>query len=156
MWGYMTATAGTSGNVATFYIDNTDGTPETYGLHCGYDSAVVDCDVAGSVYVDGWGSVTVNVSFTTGSSGVGGVRLMVGSEEGDYQVTVLDPHETPVVVATSGGNMRDVTKCVADCFENVLTYSAPAYMSRDVARAVSLVYRSDLTPNFDPEIMSVR
>jgi YD repeat-containing protein len=38
--------------------------------------------------------------------------------------------------------MRDVAQCVADCFESTLAYSTPAYISLDVPRSVTLLYRS--------------
>jgi RHS repeat-associated protein len=42
------------------------------------------------------------------------------------------------------GGYRDVSKCVADCFDVVAKYSTPAYYSADIARSVQLIYRSSL------------
>jgi RHS repeat-associated protein len=36
----------------------------------------------------------------------------------------------------------DVSQCVADCFETTFGYSTPAYISLDVPRSVTLLYRS--------------
>ncbi len=54
------------------------------------------------------------------------------------------PDHAPAVLnmATNPGDFSDPSKCVMDCFENVFTYSMPSYVSRDVERGVTLVYRS--------------
>lgn len=38
---------------------------------------------------------------------------------------------------------RDVSRCIADCFEAVAQYSTPTYTSLDASRGVTLMYRSD-------------
>jgi len=40
------------------------------------------------------------------------------------------------------GKLRDPSLCAVQCFEAVASYSTPAYVSLDQARAVTLVYRS--------------
>jgi RHS repeat-associated protein len=47
-----------------------------------------------------------------------------------------------VSIAPQGLERRDVSLCIADCFESTLSYSTPAYVSRDVPRSVTLLYRS--------------
>lgn len=57
--------------------------------------------------------------------------------------TYVPPKASPVVsLAPQDSDFGNPAWCVADCFENVKTYATPAYTSLDVARGVTLMYRS--------------
>lgn len=50
--------------------------------------------------------------------------------------------QNPVLSTTPhNGDNRDVSLCVADCFDGVLAYSTPAYVSMGTPRSVTLLYR---------------
>src|ERR1051325_512503 len=88
------------------------------------------------------GSVTV--TFNVGAPGTGVLTLSASGNAGDngsYNVTVLS--NGPVIsLAAHDGDYRDVTKCVAACFDAVAGYSTPSYFSWDAPHSVQLVYRS--------------
>jgi len=49
----------------------------------------------------------------------------------------------PVVsTVQTNGDYRDVSKCIAECFDAVASYTTPPYISADVPHSVPLVYRS--------------
>lgn len=64
-------------------------------------------------------------------------------------------------LAPHNGENRDVALCIEDCFDAVVGYSTPAYVSLDAPRSASLVYRAsqahpvstvqvDVTDDFSP------
>lgn len=70
-------------------------------------------------------------------------------------------------VSMNNGENIDPSRCVAQCFEVVKTLTTPAYISRDVPRSVTLMYRSgraaprghvyfDLTPTLTPKPVKAR
>jgi RHS repeat-associated protein len=143
--GGITAATYSNGNVVTFFIQNTDWNAEYYSLYCWTGGSVSSCSSAGSVYVDGYGAAWVDVTYSTSYAGAGTVGLWVGGfgEGGWYDITVADAMSPPTIsLAPHNGTLRDVSRCVADCFENTLSYSTPAYISLDVPRSVTLMYRS--------------
>jgi RHS repeat-associated protein len=91
---------------------------------------------------------SIPVTFWTGGVGTGRVRIKVyksggtPSDSGWYNVTVTSPYQPATLALAQYGWSRDVGRCVANCFENVQSYSTPAYTSVDVARSLTLVYRS--------------
>lgn len=54
----------------------------------------------------------------------------------------LMPLRAQLTVSAKSADMIDPARCVADCFEATHAYSAPAYVSKDVARTTTLLYRS--------------
>jgi len=92
--------------------------------------------------------VSVTVDFAGGTSdGPGTLTLAAKNTSGttlassSVAVTVSKPLPT-VSAAPHLGDRRDVSQCVADCFESTFAYSTPAYVSLDVPRSVTLLYRS--------------
>ena len=144
--GSLTVVVNTTGNHAVFEVDNTDANPENYSLSCVVSSPVTSCDSPPSVFVDGNSSAVVDVLFATGGTGIGGVTLFVGglggSSPGHYDVTVQQARIAPTIANMSGGDVRDVSRCVNNCFENVKSYTTPSYVSLDVPRSTTLLYRS--------------
>jgi RHS repeat-associated protein len=61
-----------------------------------------------------------------------------------YQYTTPPSDKLYPVVSTAphNGENRDVSLCVAQCFDAVLSYATPAYITMDTPRSVTLVYRS--------------
>jgi hypothetical protein len=95
-------------------------------------------------------SMMITVSLTGGAST--GTRTLtlaakntsnVTQATASVTVTVNQAPQGPVVsLSPHRGDMRDVSQCVADCFESTLAYTTPAYVSLDVPRSVTLLYRS--------------
>ena len=91
-------------------------------------------------------SSTVTVSYTAASTGgTGEVRLhaenqgAIYEDEGWINVTVA---QNPMIsLGPHNGDNRDVSLCIADCFDALLSYSTPAYVSMGTARSVTLLYR---------------
>jgi RHS repeat-associated protein len=95
--------------------------------------------------------VTVTATFTGGlASGTGTLTIAAKNASTGLQlaassvtVTVTGAGNPPTVnTAYHTGDRIDTGLCLADCFETTFGYSTPAYISRDVPRSVSLLYRS--------------
>ena len=123
-----------SGN--TYFID----------MYC--DGIVVTgcSSTIGSSFTGMRGSIPVNI--WTGGVGTGRVRIKVyksggtPSDSGWYNVTVTSPYQPATLAIAQNSVLRDVGRCVANCFENVQSYSTSAYATINVARNVTLMYRS--------------
>lgn len=61
-----------------------------------------------------------------------------GSSSASY--TYDDPPQ--VDLTPHNGEYRDVAKCAVDCFDASVSWSTPAYFSRDRARSLAFLYRS--------------
>lgn len=62
-----------------------------------------------------------------------------------YRDVVYILAENPVISTTPhNGANRDLSRCIADCFDAVMGYSTPSYQSFGASRSLSLVYRSSL------------
>jgi RHS repeat-associated protein len=93
---------------------------------------------------------TITVSFSGGASAGSGTLTLAakntsGSTLASSSVTVtVNAAPTGPTVSTSPhrGDVRDVSQCIADCFESTLSFTTPAYISLDVPRSVTLLYRS--------------
>jgi hypothetical protein len=101
-----------------------------------------------SVSIPSGASIGIVVNFTGGTSaGTGTITLAAKNTSGStlasrsITVTVAQPLPT-VSAAPHLGDRRDVSMCVADCFESTFSFSTPAYISLDVPRSVTLLYRS--------------
>lgn len=144
---YSTMTAATNSSAdAWFEVDNTDFNPENYSLYCYVTYPVTSCSAPWSVYVDGYGSASVDVIITTTVAGVGGVSLsaggMVGGADGHYDVTVQEARIAPTIAIVSGGDIRDVSRCISNCFEKTMSFAPAPYMSMNAPRTITLMYRS--------------
>ncbi|GJG89822.1 hypothetical protein tb265_50030 [Gemmatimonadetes bacterium T265] len=65
------------------------------------------------------------------------------SQTQSFAVNAASRAHPLISVRPHEGSNRDVSRCAASCFDAVATVSTPAYTSLDVARGVSLVYRSN-------------
>ena len=148
--GPLTEPARASGLTATWEFQNTGSTSQTLNLSCyvGGVGEVTSCSVQSSQFLPSHSIIPVTVTFSTGSvSGTGSLTLQAfcGSCSFSYfggpavSVAVNGP-----VVSTvqTNGDYRDVSKCIADCFDAVASYTTPPYISADVPHSVRLVYRS--------------
>src|SRR6266545_6586861 len=91
--GNLTATSG----VATFVITNNLNIDETFDLFCGGGGAVTGCEAPPAVQVQRGGSVSVDVTYSTGAGASGTLSLSAAgeisgeSDDGWYDVTVGSP-----------------------------------------------------------------
>ena len=139
----VTVYANTSGNQVTFNVDNTGICPDGYSFTFTATGSItgVTLDKSFADAPVGYHG-TVTATFSVGTLGTGVLRVSAGgtaSDDGYYNVIVkspvisLDPHN---------GDYRDVTKCVANCFDAVASYTTPPYYSWDTPHSVQLLYRS--------------
>jgi len=156
----------------TFLITNAGYYSDTYTITCG-GTAGVTCTgtSAPSVTLNSGASMSVVAYYTTGSPATGTLTLTASStghtsDGGRYTVPIVT---VAIDLTPHNGEYRDVTKCVAECFDATARYTTPAYVSLDQTRAVTLVYRSsqarptgvvqvDVTDNTAPApgMMSIR
>ena len=61
-YGTMTAPSNTTGNYASFEVDNTDWNAESYSLYCWVNGSVTSCNAPYSVYVDGYGAALKRIA----------------------------------------------------------------------------------------------
>jgi RHS repeat-associated protein len=109
-------------------------------------------------------STTITVSFTGGASAGSGTLTLaakntnnVTEASSSVTVTVNTAPQGPLVsLSPHRGDMRDVSQCIADCFETTLDFTTPAYMSLDVPRSVTLLYRSGRARPFGRLSLDVR
>jgi RHS repeat-associated protein len=102
-------------------------------------------------YLSAGSSMPVSVLFAAGMTpGSGWFTLKAWDQSNNsfmasYTVNVTvtaDPNAPTVSLAPHLGDRRDVSQCVADCFESTLSYTLPAYISLDVPRSATMLYRS--------------
>lgn len=88
-------------------------------------------------------TTTVLVTYDVGSGG-GNVYMRASSnvsDQGWYVVTAA--FNGPIIsLLPHNGDDRDVSKCVEDCFDGVMSYATVPYYSSNVARSIQLTYRS--------------
>jgi RHS repeat-associated protein len=91
--------------------------------------------------------MTDTVTYSVGAPGVGVLTLNVyygsGYSWGTYNVTALGPRPVVQVLERFQGT-RQVTKCVADCFDALVGYGTRPYYSQDMPHSIQLVYRSSV------------
>lgn len=64
-----------------------------------------------------------------------------GTSQASY---TLDDRRAPLLdLGFHNGDNLDMRRCVLDCLDGVVSYTTPAYFSRDRARAVTLMHRSE-------------
>jgi RHS repeat-associated protein len=103
-----------------------------------------------SVFLPSLTSTTITVNFTGGAAaGTGTITLRANNTSGtqlaasSVTVTVNAAPSGPTVSTTPHrGDAIDVSQCIANCFESTFSYSTPAYISLDMPRSVTLLYRS--------------
>ena len=118
-----------------------NGTPISLSLTL--NSTGTNGTVTGSVRIaSGTNVLTLSISDTRGLSASGSGSLMR-----DPPPPSRPPRAAPAVWASSDPSANDnldKTRCVAQCFDGVLSYSTPPYTSRDTPRSLTLVYRSSM------------
>ena len=142
-----TANANFSSNKDTFTVKNTGGCTDTYTYSATPSGAVtgVTLSQTGTTLPPGYTQVVV-ATYSIGNSpgGTGSVKMTASGTatgSGTFGVTVRT--NGPVISsAPHDGDYRDVTKCVANCFDAVAGYATPPYFSWDAPHSVQLVYRS--------------
>jgi RHS repeat-associated protein len=148
--GSATAGANTTGNTVNFTVKNTGTSIETFDLSCSSFGQVTACTSLSQsrVTLKNGLSTTITAFYNTGNGGSGNVTLDATgeingfSDEGWFNVTVTaPPHLAPGVATAISGDLRDVDRCVINCADNVFTYSTPGYVTMDIERNVTLVYR---------------
>jgi RHS repeat-associated protein len=136
----------TSNHPDTFTVTNTGNCPDTYSFSVSATGPITGITLNKTTASLNPGlSTKVVATYSVTTIGTGRLTLTasasIGGEDdsGFYNVNVtspvisLDPHN---------GDYRDVTKCVASCFDAVAGYNTPPYVSWDTPRSVQLVYRS--------------
>lgn len=148
-----------SSGTVTYTVTNT--TQPSPG--CWY-SVSTSVSATGPVTIDSWSptsftlwygeSATVEVIFSTGSPGSGEITLSAAPDITDpptgmatIQIDVNYPPPPPVgppviSLADYHADYRDLSKCVAACFDAVAAYSTSPYYSTDMPRTIQLLYRS--------------
>lgn len=137
-----------TGDTLTFHVVNTGGSSDTYEFSCGPATTVSCTDIspssaslAPSASTDV--TVTYDPTLESGTQVLSLVALGLSNDDGSYDIPLSDPHTAPLVdVTPHNGENLDVARCVLDCLDATLSYSTPAYFSRDQARSVTLLYRS--------------
>ncbi len=132
-----------TGNTVTFQVANTGTCPDTFDLTYSVTGPITGVSLNPTFIKSG----TVTATYSVGAGGTGRLtvsasgRIGGAGDDGYYNVTV--PYNGPAVsLAPHDGDYRDVTKCVAACFDAVAGYSTPPYFSWDAPHSVHLVYRS--------------
>ncbi len=139
-----------SGLTATWEFQNTGSTSQTLDLSCyvGGVGEVTSCSVQSSQFLPSQSIIPVTVTFSTGSvSGTGSLTLQAFCRSCSFSYfggpAVSVAVNGPVVsTVQTNGDYRDVSKCIADCFDAVASYTTLPYISADVPHSVRLVYRS--------------
>lgn len=146
----------TSGHTVQFSVTNTQYWPEYciawFDLSAGSTGNVSIVSGPGSVGLAYNESVNVTVTYDVGAEGAGTItveRSGYGCDQcGTADITILGVHGPMITIPDYHDRMRDVTRCVVDCFDAVASYSTPPYFSNDQPRSVQLLYRSSLArPN---------
>ena len=136
-----------TGLVKYFDIYNYGQLADTYWLSCA-EAGPVTCDSlsTSSVFVKSKQTKTVTAWYSVGNPGSGHVKLTASGEDIDADsssVTVAIPTTAPnVSLAPWNGAVRDLSACLASCFDKVVGHVAPAYVTLDVPRSFGLVYSS--------------
>jgi RHS repeat-associated protein len=151
--GNGTASVYTYASGSTTFTVRNDGAPLTALFSASICTGnISNCSASPSgTYLSTGASTTVTVSFTAGATaGQGQLRLTARDASDnsvmnyyDISVTVsVDPNAPTLSFSPHLGDRRDVSQCVADCFESTLSFTTPPYISLDVPRSATLLYRS--------------
>jgi RHS repeat-associated protein len=151
--GNGTASVYTNGAGSTTFTVRNDGAPLTALFSASICTGnITNCSASPTgAYLSTGASTTVTVSFTGGTAAGSGQLRLTARDASDnsvmnyYDIAVTvstDPNAPTLDLSPHLGDRRDVSQCIADCFESTLSYTTPAYVSLDVPRSVTLLYRS--------------
>lgn len=135
-----------SGTVS-FTVTNIGDITGTFALSAFCAPPLTSCSPSTTSSSFGAGqSRTITVTFQANTAGTGTVTLVAdyqgGTSTSQASTTVTVNNPLVVDVSPHSGANRDVSQCIADCFEAVYTYSTPPYVSMDAPRSLGLIYRS--------------
>lgn len=137
-----------SGLQYAFNVYNASEVDDFVAFSCQVTGAVTGCSPSPATATVPYGtSIQVVVTFSTGNPGGGRVTLSgfgeVGSDQGYVDMNVAIPNTSPGVALTPySGSAKDLAKCVAACFDQVMTFATPAYVSLNAPRSFGLTYSS--------------
>lgn len=149
--GTKKTAANVTGRTAIFAVLNQGPNDELFTLVCTRSGAVSACSSASSTLIAAGLTKNITVTYSTSAPQLGTLNLKAtgsgGNDTGYFRITVQDstgPTSSSISInsAPQNGEYLDVSRCVASCFDAVLSYSTPAYLSLDISRGVALVYRS--------------
>ena len=146
--GNQTWGTGTFGHKAVFTITNTGTCTDNFSFSYTAGAPLSGVTLSQSSASLGPNqSTTDTATFNTTYSASATLTLTAAgnvgteSDSGYYSVTVTSNGPT-ISLAPHDGDYRDVTKCVAGCFDAVAGYATPPYFSWDAPHSVQLIYRS--------------
>jgi RHS repeat-associated protein len=134
-----------------FSVQNTSGVSITVDASVICDAGETACSVSPlQLILPAGSSKPDTVTYTSGAIGSSGVATFKATLNGQPGVTstgvinVSVPLPLVPVVSTApqNGDNRAPGLCVVACFDAVISYSSPAYISLDAARSVTLFYSS--------------
>jgi len=140
-----------------FYVYNNHSVQAMFYISCyvpPWGGGLKSCSSDSSTVTLGAGqSAQVRVVYTTGAPQIGQLQFSAywpDSAQGDTgRITITVQDQTPptsssisINPAPHNGDYRDVTKCVADCFDATVSYTTPPYFSLDAPRSATFLYRS--------------
>lgn len=149
--GSLNALPNTSGLSASFTLRYTGSTNKTLYLFCYPSGWVSSCSPNQSVMtIPPNMNIPTSATYATGNgAGTGVISFKAcdnsscsqGQDYGSYNVTVAFNGPVVSVVPTNGDD-QDVSKCVQNCFDGVMSYATVPYYSSDVPHSIQLTYRS--------------
>ena len=151
----INASAGSTGNLVAFIVENTSTTTNTYTLTC-LATAAVTCEgvTPASVQLTPGNSRDVDVRFTAGAAGIGKLYLRAsgaGADSGNYAVTVQGQGAPVVALRNHNGDNQDRSHCLTAgageggafvCGDLVVGHGMPGYSTMGRERSLTLVYNS--------------
>lgn len=151
------AAANAAGLTATWLIQNSSSGSVTIWLSCTRVDRLTSCSTPTNIVIPSHSTQPAIVTFATGTPGFGRVNInahtttcppnaCLNYNGGTNRTVQFNQSPTASSISINptphNGEYRDVTKCVADCFDATLSYTTPAYFSLDTPRSVTLIYRS--------------
>jgi RHS repeat-associated protein len=149
--GVKNAIPNQTGLSASFTLRYTGSGNKTLYLFCYPSGSVSSCSPSQTVMtIPPNMDIPTNATWATGAvTGSGVINFKAcdnsscsqGQDYGNYNVTVA--FNGPVIsVLPTNGDDRDISKCVQNCFDGVMSYTTVPYYSSDIPHSVQLTYRS--------------
>jgi RHS repeat-associated protein len=152
--GALNAPENTSGLGAPFQVYNPNPVATTFYFFCAGGGVITGCTDPAPITLAAGATTTVTLIYSTGSntsSGNGGYGQLYlygfdgsgGTEQAWYDITLAGARISPRLDPTPhSGDRLSVGSCVAGCFDAVVSYATPPYISMDAPWSATLVYRS--------------
>ena len=133
-----------SQGIAYFNVVNSGTNFEIFTLTCSSSGGVSCVHDQGGVNLFGGSSYLIGVTFS--SSGPGALALTASGQYSSWSesgtTTIYDPYLIWLSASPHNGYNQSVALCEFNCFNAVLTYSTPSYLSLGSPRSVTLLYSS--------------